>query len=137
MDMRRLIAIMALLVLPFIANAQIKDSVDVSYKARGTHIYQDGRKMSDQEVKDIVISRIGNAETRYQEYLKAQKDFRAGILNMGGDLHWPGCLRGCKLRHLKLAKKQVVSLPAVSLLFWAELPGLVLVLPKLFQPTGK
>lgn len=88
--MRRCLLLIILLLIPCVSWAQFASRADSSYYSRATRIYQNGEKLTHDEVNMILLSRIGNGETMYAEYLKAQKTYRRGFINMGAGLALAG-----------------------------------------------
>lgn len=81
---KRLLILAALLLMPLFARAQFRTPADSLYYSSATRICQNGEVLSHDEVNHAFLARIGNGETRYEEYLKAQKTYRRGWINIAG-----------------------------------------------------
>ena len=89
--MKRCLILITFLLIPFVSRAQFATRVDSSYYSRATRIYQNGEKLANDEVNMILLSRIGNGGTMmYSQYLKAQKTYKRGLINMGAGLALAG-----------------------------------------------
>ena len=88
--MKRCLILFTLLLIPFVSWAQFATRADSSYYSRATRIYQNGEKLANDEVNKILLSRIGNGETMYSQYLKAQKTYKRGFINLGAGLALAG-----------------------------------------------
>ena len=99
--MRRYLILIILLLIPCVSRAQFASRADSSYYARATRVYLNGEKLTDDEVHMILMSRIGNGETLYTQYLAAQKTYKKGFINMGAGLVVAGVFGWLQVKAIK------------------------------------
>ena len=63
----------------------VSDEAQVSALVEAMNI-----ELANDEVNKILLSRIGNGETMYSQYLKAQKTYKRGFINLGAGLALAG-----------------------------------------------
>lgn len=105
--MKRCLILITLLLIPCVSLAQFVSRPDSTYYAKATRIYQDGKKLTHDEVNTILLSRIGNGETLYAQYQKAQKTYRRGFINLGAGLALAGLFSWVQVKANE--KKECVS----------------------------
>lgn len=88
--MKHIYTLLILLYFPFMAFGQVAESGTRDISSRFASLYMDGVKLTDDDVRNLLVLEYGNGEAVYSDYLHNKKVFRRSFIKMGIGLSLAG-----------------------------------------------